>query len=179
MKIVQKKPGKEFAAITFGANPIMLPRLTGSTRALVLSCTEPPLLCSTDTLGHTRLLVDDVGGYVLVLLFFFFACGSWTRPRARSKNQLTRPLAPLLPLEPRLNSPPVSCLSPSLIFFRAQGADNARHETEENPLHSYAKYIVSVLPKFVQQTYVSRNELTVCVAPDHVIPVMTCVFFFF
>lgn len=144
-----------------------------------MSCTEPPLLCSTDTLGHTRLLVDDVGGYVLVLLFFFFACGSWTRPRARSKNQLTRPLAPLLPLEPRLNSPPVSCLSPSLVFFRAQGADNARHETEENPLHSYAKYIVSVLPKFVQQTYVSRNELTVCVAPDHVIPVMTCVFFFF
>ncbi|KAK9473543.1 uncharacterized protein V1510DRAFT_447790 [Dipodascopsis tothii] len=45
-------------------------------------------------------------------------------------------------------------------------------ETGER-LHEYGRYLMSVLPKFIQKFSVWKDELTVYIAPSAVIPVMT------
>ncbi|ORZ26844.1 hypothetical protein BCR44DRAFT_1535863 [Catenaria anguillulae PL171] len=46
--------------------------------------------------------------------------------------------------------------------------------TESSPeLHKYGQYLLSCLPKFIQQISVYKDELTLYVAPNAVLPVMT------
>lgn len=41
------------------------------------------------------------------------------------------------------------------------------------PLHEYGQYLTTCLPKYVQQFTVYKDELTLCVPPSGVIPVIT------
>src|SRR5467141_1371761 len=50
-------------------------------------------------------------------------------------------------------------------------ADKYQNKTES--LHKYGQYILSCLPKFVQQFAVWKDELTVYVLPSGLIPVMS------
>lgn len=52
---------------------------------------------------------------------------------------------------------------------------NPATRTQElsTPLHEYGQYLTTCLPKFVQQFTVYKDELTLCVAPSGVIPVIT------
>lgn len=43
----------------------------------------------------------------------------------------------------------------------------------QGPLHEYGSYLVTCLPKFIQQYSVVKDELTLYVAPDGVVPTMT------
>ncbi|KAG0245682.1 hypothetical protein B0O80DRAFT_439221 [Mortierella sp. GBAus27b] len=45
-------------------------------------------------------------------------------------------------------------------------------KTTVTPLHEYGKYLTSVLPKFIQQFSVYKDELTIYVAPNALLPVM-------
>lgn len=41
------------------------------------------------------------------------------------------------------------------------------------PLHQYGAYLTSCLPKFIQQYSVVKDELTLYISPEGVIPVLT------
>lgn len=43
----------------------------------------------------------------------------------------------------------------------------------QGPLHEYGSYLLTCLPKFIQQYSVVKDELTLYVAPDGVVPTMT------
>lgn len=48
-----------------------------------------------------------------------------------------------------------------------------KYESMAEGLHSYGQYVMSCLPKYVQQFSVWKNELSICIPPSGVIPVMT------
>ncbi|KAL7754422.1 putative NADH-ubiquinone oxidoreductase 30.4 kDa subunit, mitochondrial [Sorochytrium milnesiophthora] len=53
-------------------------------------------------------------------------------------------------------------------------APSATQSTQSNPeLHKYGNYLLSCLPKYIQQFTVYKDELTLCIAPTAVVPVMT------
>lgn len=47
-----------------------------------------------------------------------------------------------------------------------------RYKAVAEDLHKYGRFIMSLLPKYIQQFTVWKDELTVCVAPSAMIPVM-------
>ncbi|KAH8835405.1 NADH-ubiquinone oxidoreductase kDa subunit [Flagelloscypha sp. PMI_526] len=74
--------------------------------------------------------------------------------------------------------------SPSLLFFLDFPASPFPEPTSQNPattkfaeasekLHTYGAYLIQVLPKFIQQFSVVRDELTLYVPPSGVVPVLT------
>jgi NADH dehydrogenase (ubiquinone) Fe-S protein 3 len=48
-----------------------------------------------------------------------------------------------------------------------------RTEEQVTPLHEYGQYLTTCLPKYVQQFTVYKDELTLCIPPSGVIPVIT------
>ncbi|KAF2837397.1 NADH-ubiquinone oxidoreductase-like protein 30.4 kDa subunit [Patellaria atrata CBS 101060] len=48
-----------------------------------------------------------------------------------------------------------------------------KFEEKNKTLHTYGQYLLSCLPRYIQQFSVWKDELTVCVPPSGVIPVMT------
>lgn len=72
---------------------------------------------------------------------------------------------------------------PNLNSLPRQEPTGELHAAIENPadkyiahgedLHKYGKYIISALPKFVQEFTVWKDELTLHIAPSAVIPVVT------
>ncbi|KAI5849738.1 NADH-ubiquinone oxidoreductase 304 kDa subunit precursor [Tricharina praecox] len=52
-------------------------------------------------------------------------------------------------------------------------ANSDKYTTASDALHSYGKYLISSLPKHIQQFAVWKDELTIYIAPQSVIPVMT------
>lgn len=59
--------------------------------------------------------------------------------------------------------------------FGASGIFNFCHVAPpiKDPLAEFGQYLVRVMPKYVQASSLARGELTVHVAPEGVIPVMT------
>ncbi|UZJ53815.1 hypothetical protein CBS101457_003135 [Exobasidium rhododendri] len=49
---------------------------------------------------------------------------------------------------------------------------NSKYADIQGPLHDYGSYIVSCLPKFIQQYSVVKDELTLYVAPQSVVPTL-------
>lgn len=52
-------------------------------------------------------------------------------------------------------------------------ATKAGIKEQNTPLHEYGQYILTSLPKFIQQFSVYKDELTLYTAPSGVIPVLT------
>lgn len=48
-----------------------------------------------------------------------------------------------------------------------------KYQDKAEPLHTYGQYLMSCLPKFIQQFSVWKDELTIYIAPSGVIPVFT------
>ncbi|OCK98358.1 or F420H2 dehydrogenase, partial [Cenococcum geophilum 1.58] len=48
-----------------------------------------------------------------------------------------------------------------------------RYEEKGQALHKYGQYLMSCLPKYIQQFTVWKDELSICIAPSGVIPVFT------
>ncbi|KAI9843439.1 MAG: NADH-ubiquinone oxidoreductase 30.4 kDa subunit, mitochondrial [Thelocarpon superellum] len=48
-----------------------------------------------------------------------------------------------------------------------------RYQEKANDLHAYGQYLLSSLPKYIQQFSVWKDELTIYIAPSGVIPVMS------
>ncbi|KAK5083512.1 putative NADH-ubiquinone oxidoreductase 30.4 kDa subunit, mitochondrial [Lithohypha guttulata] len=63
--------------------------------------------------------------------------------------------------------PPMGKLTAPIVNEADKYADKAV------PLHQYGQYIMSCLPKYVQQFSVWKDELTIYIAPDGVIPTFT------
>ncbi|KAG2225342.1 hypothetical protein INT45_005586 [Circinella minor] len=63
--------------------------------------------------------------------------------------------------------------------FQARSEDTTKIRADPNyksgndQLHEYGKYLISAMPKFIQQFSVYKDELTVYVAPSGLHPVMT------
>jgi NADH dehydrogenase (ubiquinone) Fe-S protein 3 len=72
-----------------------------------------------------------------------------------------------------LSLSPLRALPLPLFFFVFGLHVAAGAGTAEAAQKDFAKYLVRALPKFIQQTYLARGELTVCCAPDHLLPVIT------
>ncbi|KDN49415.1 hypothetical protein RSAG8_02117, partial [Rhizoctonia solani AG-8 WAC10335] len=49
----------------------------------------------------------------------------------------------------------------------------AKYRAVSDSLHSYGSYLIQCLPKFVQQYSVSKDELTLYVAPSAIVPVLS------
>lgn len=47
-----------------------------------------------------------------------------------------------------------------------------KYQRQNAELHKYGQYLIAALPKFIQQFTVWKDELTVCVAPSALIPVL-------
>ncbi|ODV95980.1 hypothetical protein PACTADRAFT_49404 [Pachysolen tannophilus NRRL Y-2460] len=50
---------------------------------------------------------------------------------------------------------------------------NDKYKDQIEELHKFGRYLMSCLPKFIQQFTVWKDELTICVGPTGLIPVMT------
>ena len=48
-----------------------------------------------------------------------------------------------------------------------------KYESMQGPLHDYGSWVISALPRFIQQFSVYKDELTFYVAPSGLIPTMT------
>jgi NADH dehydrogenase (ubiquinone) Fe-S protein 3 len=58
--------------------------------------------------------------------------------------------------------------------LRAPLVNNAdKHQSASDSLHNYGKYLIACLPKHIQQFSVWKDELTIFIAPNSVIPVFT------
>src|SRR5690349_5912616 len=89
-------------------------------------------------------------------------CSSLQRESVTKKGYKARPcsrscyiLSPLAATGPRIH----------------EGADPSI-KTTVTAMHDYGKYLTSVLPKFIQQFSVYKDELTIYVAPNALLPVM-------
>lgn len=51
--------------------------------------------------------------------------------------------------------------------------ESEKYADRQVPLHKYGQYVMSCLPKYVQQFSVWKDELTIYIAPQGVIPVFT------
>ncbi|KAI9315727.1 hypothetical protein BX666DRAFT_345420 [Dichotomocladium elegans] len=56
--------------------------------------------------------------------------------------------------------------------YNVEKADPS-YKSGNDALHEYGKYLISAMPKFIQQFSVYKDELTVYVAPSALLPVMT------
>ncbi|CAG8495676.1 1553_t:CDS:2 [Paraglomus occultum] len=64
--------------------------------------------------------------------------------------------------------------STSIAYQAAESSSPAQNpETDTKSLHEYGKYLLSMLPKYIQQYSVYKDELTIYIAPSSLIPVMT------
>lgn len=48
-----------------------------------------------------------------------------------------------------------------------------KYTAMQAPLHQYGSYLISTLPKFIQQYSVTKDELTIYISPEGVVPVLT------
>lgn len=48
-----------------------------------------------------------------------------------------------------------------------------KYEAMQGPLHEYGAYLLSSLPKFIQQYSVYKDELCIYISPEGVVPVLT------
>lgn len=59
-------------------------------------------------------------------------------------------------------------------YIERAGIDpNKKYAAMQGPLHEYGSYLLTCLPKFIQQYSVVKDELAIYVAPDGVVPVLT------
>lgn len=59
-------------------------------------------------------------------------------------------------------------------YVERAGIDpKAKYAEMQGPLHQYGSYLISTLPKFIQQYSVLKDELTLYISPEGVLPVMT------
>jgi NADH dehydrogenase (ubiquinone) Fe-S protein 3 len=63
--------------------------------------------------------------------------------------------------------------TPRLCLANVQPKEPAAATTYHKEVHEYGKYLLAVLPKYIQQLTVYKDELTLCVAPSAVVPVLT------
>ncbi|ORZ40125.1 hypothetical protein BCR44DRAFT_1536373 [Catenaria anguillulae PL171] len=74
---------------------------------------------------------------------------------------------------------PIKQATPGFSHFSVASMRSGKHHTASMPtesspeLHKYGQYLLSCLPKFIQQISVYKDELTLYVAPNAVLPVMT------
>ncbi|TPX67103.1 hypothetical protein SpCBS45565_g04018 [Spizellomyces sp. 'palustris'] len=77
---------------------------------------------------------------------------------------------------PSLMKTAVARNAPSPLFFhstaRAAYATEQKPPTQPSELHEYGRFIVSCLPKYIQQFSIYKDELTIYVAPTALIPTM-------
>ncbi|KAL7005029.1 putative NADH-ubiquinone oxidoreductase 30.4 kDa subunit, mitochondrial [Cystobasidiomycetes sp. EMM_F5] len=59
-------------------------------------------------------------------------------------------------------------------YVERAGIDpKSRYAALQGPLHDYGSYLTACLPKFIQQYSVVREELTIYISPEGVVPVLT------
>lgn len=59
-------------------------------------------------------------------------------------------------------------------YVERAGIDQkSKYAAMQGPLHEYGSYLTSCLPKYIQQYSISKDELTLYVAPSAIVPVMT------
>jgi NADH dehydrogenase (ubiquinone) Fe-S protein 3 len=51
--------------------------------------------------------------------------------------------------------------------------ESSKHADKAVPLHQYGQYLMSCLPKYIQQYSVWKDELCIYITPTGVIPVFT------
>lgn len=59
------------------------------------------------------------------------------------------------------------------VFKQADSKTNATKQHSNESLHEYGKHLLSMLPKYIQQYSVYKDELSLHIAPSAIIPVMT------
>ncbi|KFH65072.1 NADH dehydrogenase (ubiquinone) Fe-S protein 3 [Podila verticillata NRRL 6337] len=55
---------------------------------------------------------------------------------------------------------------------RIHGGADPSIKTTVTQMHEYGQYLTSVMPKFIQQFSVYKDELTIYIAPNALLPVM-------
>jgi len=64
-----------------------------------------------------------------------------------------------------------------LIFQDAASAvkkeDPPKKVDEESSLQDFGRYLLQVVPKFIQKADIHHGQLTLMTSPDHIVPLMT------
>jgi len=62
---------------------------------------------------------------------------------------------------------------PNMLVQEAPNLADATAKSSNESLHEYGKYLLAMLPKYIQQYSVYKDELTLYVAPSAIVPVTT------
>lgn len=59
-------------------------------------------------------------------------------------------------------------------YIERAGIDpTTKYTAMQQPLHEYGSYLLTCLPKFIQQYSIVKDELTLYISPEGVVPVLT------